>query len=183
MTRAASHVCGFCQTGHHNMCPTAVRNGNGTPISCPCECWSGQPQCMDCKNNTPGEVDDTTFLCTDVESCHLEQRARRESTPIYKFMEEYKAARRVAETMEEHGRYQRPAPATKATGQCLCCGGETKGGAFLPGHDARWIKALAAEVLGGAASEDEVVARAAAVSPALEGKLRRKLAALKEKAA
>lgn len=192
MTRPAAHVCGFCQTGHHNLCPTAVRNGNGTPISCPCECWDGQPKCMDCKNNTPGEVDDTLFTCTDVEACHLEQQTRRAASPIYKFMEEYKAARRVAEAMEAHGRYERTA-VPKAAGQCLCCGGDTKGGSFLPGHDARWIKTLAAEVFSAidagdpaaevADTERRVLEQAAQVSPALEGKLRRKLSAAKEKAA
>ena len=37
--------------------------------------------------------------------------------------------------------------ATKAAskpkvGACVCCGAETKGGSFLPGHDARFVSSL-----------------------------------------
>ena len=33
----------------------------------------------------------------------------------------------------------KPGAGRPASGKCICCGAPTKGGRFLPGHDAKWL--------------------------------------------
>lgn len=48
-----------------------------------------------------------------------------------------------------------PAPAAaKPAGTCACCGGTTKGGHYLPGHDARHASRLVKEILEGRDVQD-----------------------------
>lgn len=44
---------------------------------------------------------------------------------------------------------RRARPTGRTAGQCLCCGGPTKGGRFQPGHDARYKGRLRREALTG----------------------------------
>ena len=49
-------------------------------------------------------------------------------------------------------RVRKPSPPKPTTGKCECCGEPTKGGRFLPGHDARLASRLVQQALGGDAA-------------------------------
>lgn len=83
--------------------------------------------------------------------------------------ERREAARRLREENTMNATQPKPAattPASKEPKSCLCgCGGTTKGGRFLPGHDARYhsrLKREAAEAAAKAAAKMERQAKAAA---------------------
>lgn len=158
----AAHRCGFCQTGFHQNCPGATANGNGVMVVCPCKCKG--LVCRLCRSEE--QVDSTTWTCVDKESCRHATLARRQALreangyhlpemPVQsrRFAEGATEARKQAEidAADRHGPFlSAPKPRKAKDGydpapfgsRCHCgCKGSTKGGRFLPGHDAK-LKAL-----------------------------------------
>lgn len=146
--------CQFCADGFHGSCPGAVRNARPGNKLIKCYCCTREPYCVDCK--APHDADPETWSCRDRAACQLRVLARLEQSPLHRQLQECRSdsaerARRIrlaadairsgvpldeidefARPVEKKARQPRP-----ATGACECCGEPTRGGRFLPGHDAR----------------------------------------------
>lgn len=156
--RYAPMTCGFCATGHHNHCPRAVHNGNGSLVLCYCDqpyCGSQVTRCLDCRNEADGEVG-SNWRCIDRDACADAQRKRLDANPYLRLVREVE--RRVTETQTtEKAEKQAKTPRPQTT--CVHCGEPTKGGKFLPGHDAKYVAKRVEEVLaeGSTLTEDAVL--------------------------
>lgn len=184
--RDGQHVCGFCSTNHHGLCPGAVRNGNGDLIRCPCreQLRCGMLRCLDCGWRRPEDVNAQTWTCWDPEDCQARRKAKMEANPaiiqIRQIRAEQEAAREASGGTSEdtEGRTRPRGPrvttgATRATsGTCRCCGEPTRGGNFLPGHDSRYLSQLVEQFKNPTAEQDPAHARraAASISPAFLAK-------------
>lgn len=146
--------CGFCNDGAHYRCPGVIRNGNGSLWQCPCTATSrcGSLRCTECNNRVAGEVSDDG-LCHDRDACMAQIERQRE-----RWIEQNPGMVRAM-------RPASPEPLTKigvtfatkpSSGTCLCCGGATKGGMFLPGHDARWVSLQVKRYIDGGENRDDV---------------------------
>ena len=172
--KQSKHPCGFCSTGNrHDLCPGGILNGNQTEVYL-CGCTEHEPvvRCLECNNRTPGEVSRETWTCTDAEACAQKREKRRREADEALFGG--RAPTKVSEARERAPK----APAKAKGGQCLCCGEATKGGLFLPGHDARYLARTVEAVKGGASLDDTMTAWArAGISGALQAKLVKRLGA------
>lgn len=161
-------ISGFCGTGDHGSCPSAVRHMDGTKVAeCACRCQHRQ-RCLECGNTNPAEL--TGWACTNPSDCRDAIAARSAANPLRKELETVRmlggeARRRalhertvariradvaacgiddeighdVASDLNRPRRPRKPRQAARPTsGTCICgCEGTTKGGRFLPGHDAK----------------------------------------------
>lgn len=146
--------CNFCATGWHRSCPGAVRNAGPAGKLVLCYCCRLDPRCLDCGQTE--EVDSQTWSCVDEFGCALRVRARLDASPLHQQLQACRSdsaerARRIRTSAEELRRglpadeldeFDRPQEKKlrtprPATGNCECCGEPTRGGRFLPGHDAR----------------------------------------------
>lgn len=158
--------CQFCKSGLHRSCPGAVRTPKGPPLLCICAAQDAghpsRPRCLDCRETRSAELDVEKWVCVDKLACSVRVQQRCDSNPIYRMIRACQVSadndRRVSRTVyqariraglpdDEDEQYDaahaRPRSAPKSkTGTCLCCGAPTKGGRFLPGHDARHRGAL-----------------------------------------
>lgn len=62
-------------------------------------------------------------------------------------------------TSKPKGSFRKPSPPKPKTGKCECCGESTRGGRFLPGHDAKLASALKIRVKAGDAEAYEELKR------------------------
>lgn len=147
---AQNTLCGFCSTGNHDHCPIGVvmrkhtKYPNGVVWVCPCDnpgtCADQERRCTECGNQTAEEVDKASWLCIDTAACHAIVNSRRDSDPLLARIRE---AREMAKIEETEKKATKRAAAKPKTGTCICgCKGTTKGGKFLPGHDARFVSGL-----------------------------------------
>lgn len=162
-------TCSFCKNtapgpdGTHPRCPGAIRvPGTDRIIVCKC-CTPPNGQCTTCGNRD--DVDPLTFYCLDRYACSARVQKRMEANPLHRQLQEVRleaAAKRkrdrhlqgsilngvVASGVVEVDSFEttrngKPRkPARPREGKCACCGEPTKGGRFLPGHDARLVSAL-----------------------------------------
>lgn len=167
-------ICGFCQSGNHEHCPRGVRNGNGAILPCNCPqpyCGGQVVRCLECKNEEENEVSPDSWRCYDAEACRAEVAARLDRNPTIQLIREVE--KRVSEnTGTTTATKAEKAP--KAPTYCLHCGEATRGGKFLPGHDARWVADLVKDVVDAKVkTEDQVLEQmgAAGASETLQGKL------------
>jgi hypothetical protein len=155
-------VTGHCVNEHHGSCRGSGPNGAGSTWYCTCECHVEHPTCRDC-----GARDVEVTLegtCIDVEGCATTQQVRTASNPVHKTIREAlnhaaqaafikseqdaqkRARERAAAPSSPNGgpkaspqprpaRVARPAPTPQRCHDG--CGGTTKGGKFLAGHDAK----------------------------------------------
>lgn len=174
--------CGFCRAGRHQFCPGATDNpGTGGLAICPCDCID--IYCLDCFASTDMvEIDLETRRCIDRFECVRAVAERVEAAELVRQLRECQSTR-----FESGEAIPRPRRATKTEvivkkaaqarakeGKCRCCGEVTKGGAFLPGHDARYIKILATGINEGVF--DPIEARKSlADKPALLAKLDKRI--------
>lgn len=124
--------CGFCADGKHANCCVAIRWGkHGERIwrcSCTCETATTGTRCLDC-GRKGREVTDRS-VCVDQDECRgYVQSRRRDYMTGQPQLDGDGAPRRL------------PKHRTPAGGRCICCEAPTRGGRFLPGHDARWLSA------------------------------------------
>lgn len=148
---AKTGICGFCSTGHHDKCPIGVvmrkhsnpKYKDGVVWVCPCpsgECADKERKCTECGNQNAVEVDRATWMCIDTEACLATVTTRRENDPL---LAKIREARDMAKITETEKTTAKRAAAKPKTGTCVCgCKGTTKGGKFLPGHDARFVSTL-----------------------------------------
>lgn len=192
-------VCGFCLTNHHTpteqnptaQCVGAVLNSpEGVPqvYRCPCTCAGNRPRCFNCGARYDEEEAKTAltsmWTCTDVEGCQARISRRRKANPAIVLIDQFFEEREEMATKTATKRAAKKAAAKPTSGKCLCCDKATKGGKFLPGHDARYISQFVEAVISGntTAAKAKGELRAQGVSPALLGKFDKGLAAAKAKA-
>lgn len=157
--------CNFCATGHHGSCPGAVRNARrGRLVRC--YCCERPPYCLDCRATE--DVDPAEWICRDLLGCQARVRARLEDSPLHRQLQECRTesaerSRRMRITAEairagldpdeidefDRPQEKKPRVPRPAVGACECCGEATKGGRFLPGHDARLKSKLRKEAKDG----------------------------------
>ena len=171
---SGTRACGFCSVNNHDHCIVVIRNGNGTPWRCGCGCGESVNgvKCVDCGNRNIEEVDARLSLCSDRQACADTLETRRRNSPVHQFiteshtrLKEKKMSETTTKTREK----------VVKVGKCRCCAGETKGGEFLPGHDARFVGQLAVQVVGGSASRDDAFEKLEGL-PKLQAKLDARLA-------
>jgi hypothetical protein len=155
ITVVNSKRCGFCATNQHGRCSIGVvrhkgesqKYPNGVVWICSCEeggCTSGRRKCAVCNNMNTEEVDPLTWTCIDVEACHATIEIKRENSPFLAQLRDIKE--KVTMAKIEEGEKTKAAAKPK-TGKCVHCGAETKGGSFLPGHDAAFVSGLVKDVV------------------------------------
>lgn len=169
--------CGFCGGGNHDRCPRGFLN-SGRIWVCPCPAYHPQPlRCITC--NTYG--DDSTihpelYRCRDLAACERDHANRLSADPTVQIVREVRARVTERKTIMADDVKTKKTPA-KAAKDCTCnCGGKTKGGTFLPGHDARHISALVNLVLAQPAQEGEFRNEVKGLSEALQKKFEKSLA-------
>lgn len=155
MVATKTMKCGFCDTGAHARCPWGVANGDGKIVICICRnCHDPEHRrCIDCGNRRAEEVGDV-WKCLDRDACAAEQQRKIDANPFVQQMSAVRASREAVQalagvrtTLEPTGPPETPrSPAPRAARDCLCeCGGQTKGGKFLPGHDSKYLNSLVAQ--------------------------------------
>lgn len=168
--------CGNCAAGQHQLCRSRYFNPKThSLIACPCPEPHPPVRCRDCGQSVEelGEL----LTCADPAACRLRIEAHLADNPLHQLLLECQTTRlesgEVVERPRRDAKFREPKAAR--SGACLCCGEPTKGGLFLPGHDARFIKILAARVGSGELTPTE--AGAALPTDALRGKLTKRLEA------
>jgi hypothetical protein len=174
-TALGNRLCGFCKSprdasGVHTNCPGAVANGDGQIIICPCKCKG--LICRECRGTE--NIDPTTWLCIDRDACRLATQARRAAARAangYTLPDVPVQSRKFAGgATEPRGRAVEGSRPRKAKdgydpkpfgSRCHCgCKGLTKGGRFLPGHDAKLKSILSDQVRTHKDRARRIVARA-----------------------
>lgn len=125
----------------------------GEALYCPCTDQSHgddeTPRCRNCGHRW-GEVEELNpdLTCLDAAGCALRIEARLAADPLHQLILQCRTTRLEGGEVVE--RKRRPTPVEKQARKveraaakqrpCTCgCEGVTKGGAFLPGHDARFV--------------------------------------------
>lgn len=148
----ASPVLGWCESGHHHLCPGVLpdaafqgegKNAKRMDVKCACDC--AHDRCRVCGRRGL-ELDDTN-RCADAEDCHEYMKAKPKHPAVQQIEQiRHESAEKARKSRENN---RRSACASKSAegrddtserqreGRCHCCGGATKGGRFLPGHDAK----------------------------------------------
>lgn len=142
--------CGWCGTGHHDGCRVKLKMTNGL-WTCGCECVEREhkTRCTRCgRRDQPVTNHDSS--CIDVEGCYNYVEQRRRSNPQWLALQ---AVTQLKEKRMSAATEEKVAKAPK-TGECRCCGGTTKGGDFLPGHDARFVSEQAVAYLNAESDDD-----------------------------
>jgi len=140
-TKVGILICGFCSTRNCEHCPRAIRHESGKIWRCECTrpyCGGQVMRCLDCKNETDGEIA-VDWRCIDQEACELAVKKRLDANPTIQMIRELEI--RVSENTATEAKVKRE-KAPKEPTNCIHCGEPTKGGKFLPGHDARMVAEL-----------------------------------------
>lgn len=194
-------TCGACSAGMHHLCPVAVWSpgsskgkdkGRGVALWCPClvepphtdRAHPTGPRCRECGAREPMVELGPDLTCTDRAACALAIEARLSNDPLHQLIVECRTAK--MENGEWVERPRRATPRERAAAKaervarrsrpCTCgCLGTTKGGAFLPGHDARYVSTLVAAVREGGLDRAEAMLRLGDF-PALLAKFEKRLA-------
>lgn len=185
-------TCGYCTSGHHKYCPRAVANEGRTKIwPCACddpECGGGSIlRCLTCKNERPGEVSPAMWECLDPEACAAQVQKNLARNPGYQQIREItmpKATAAKATAAKTAAKKAKAEPRDCADG----CGGQTSGGLFLPGHDAKLLSVKVAEVAEGRFTQATIKAVAGSMrelgcSDALLNKFSQRVTIAKDRAA
>ena len=146
-------ACGFCASGAHARCPGTLING-GTLWRCPCTATPSCSvlRCTTCGNREPGTVADSG-VCSDQDACAVAVAASRHATLVMLNMDDTSTDGEASigpgpgpgssTSRQPRARAPKvpgkPGAGRPASGKCICCGAPTKGGRFLPGHDAKWL--------------------------------------------
>lgn len=138
----------------HSKCKGVLLGGNGQVQSvCPCVCHKGQKRCSDC-GTEDSELNPATLRCVNRTHCAERIQAKLESSAKWKMLQECVAAGRAVAAQREP---RVPSQARAREGTCQHCGEPTRGGIFLPGHDAKLKGSLRKAALSSAADVDAMV--------------------------
>lgn len=129
----------------HNLCHGYYPRQGGGYYTCPCSRHQGENRCRYCRYDHGSNVDGydvASRRCLDNDACT--RRMRPESQAV----QEQITAARAATRQSRPGR------------SCECnCGGTTRGGRFLPGHDAKLKSLLLRAAAGGDTEAGEELRR------------------------
>lgn len=166
--RTKKWKCGFCSSGAHRSCPGAVENGQRGLLLCACtnpDCLR-PPRCLVCNLTEPDEVDQRRWRCLDRSACAVRVELRKQNNYLWQKLQACRvsgvnarrarrelAERLKAEIGDEMDEFERPLEEdqnrrrtqkrTASPRPCDCgCSGVTRGGLFLPGHDAKLKSSL-----------------------------------------
>lgn len=157
--------CNFCASGLHGSCPGAVRNGKKQLVLC--YCCRIDPRCLHCGHDRPEDVDPKLWSCLFPTECDGRIQRRLEHSPLWNQLQQCRTdslerrrrvrteadriRAQVGEELDEFDRplERKPRPPRATVGECECCGAATRGGKFLPGHDARLKSRLRAAAKSG----------------------------------
>lgn len=195
--KVASHPCGFCQTGHHlpteanpmAQCVGAVANypeGIYQVFRCSCTCAGNRPRCFNCNTRYSEEEAQAAltsmWTCVDIEGCQARIARRRKSNPALALIDQIMEEREMPTATKTKSKTKTATAAKPTTGKCRCCDGATKGGNFLPGHDARYVSQFVEAVQAKHTTAAKVKAELKGISDALVGKFEKSLAQSQAKA-
>lgn len=191
-------TCGFCAWpaldwegpgNPHPHCPRAVRNGPNAQyklITCECTepgCGDQILRCTYCKTEEEGAIDPNDWSCFDREACTDRIQTRLVSNPLYQELIEIRSTAMAKVANENAEKAAKKAVAAPKVGKCLHCGEATKGGNFLPGHDAAYVSALVKDSLAKPANETKNRQKAVDASAPLGAKFDKSIGLAKDKAA
>jgi hypothetical protein len=141
--------------------------------------------CLECKNQNRDEVDERTWSCIDRHVCAGILAKRRENSRLWQMLQaarshsanvrrakRMKAQALATELVHDDARIEQvhkqldslasirsksrgSSPPRPKQGKCECCGEATRGGRFLPGHDAKLASRLKERVASGDAKAYE----------------------------
>lgn len=154
-------VCNPCKEGKCAYCVIAARNPRLGAFPCRCTKCSHPAQCLDCRNTNPDEISVDQYKCIDPDGCRGRISARLERSALWRMLQDCRAAGAAERARVARGRMKimatlppdeedsaaprpkrKPGAARAKSGTCLCCGEPTRGGKFLPGHDAKLAAVL-----------------------------------------
>ena len=196
--------CGWCINEDHENCVVTIEVSTGV-WRCPCDVsivvaggpLSGQvlhcddprirgTRCTKCRRRGV-EVDDKS-RCIDQDNCKGYLAQQRAADPAFQMMDQI-THEQVAHAPKKEARGTGPREPKVTSGECQCCGGATKGGKFLPGHDARYVTqqaqafvALDASVVGNQEGAHALYTKMEDLGPALHAKWVKRVEALRAKA-
>lgn len=164
--------CGFCIDGRHQLCCVVLRQGSAktghTLWRCGCSCDTAKgTRCLNCGRRGVEVVPGST--CLDAEECGIYVETKRSA----KCRDLFGSDDQPRPTGGEPAKRSPRKPANPSSGQCLCCGDATRGGRFLPGHDARWLSQRAASYL--ETADEAIVEEIRSTSDALFAKFAKKV--------
>ena len=153
ITVVETKQCGMCMTNDHDKCVVGTKHQGrhlkypyGVVWQCGC-CGTQRRKCADCGNRNTEEVNPDTWTCLDTESCQDTVERRREANPFFAQLRDIQERVQMAKIENDKAKAEKRAAAKPKTGTCVCgCNGTTKGGKFLPGHDARFVSTLVGKV-------------------------------------
>lgn len=164
LTVKEGHLCGFCNTGNTEKCVRGTKYMGIQPhakfpegVVWVCRSANGERRCARCNNRNTPEIDPETWECFDIEGCHATISKRLDDDPFIQELREIKERVNMAKIQDNKAKTEKVAKAPKEPTYCVCCGEATKGGKFLPGHDARHVATLVEAVL----SKNQTKAQAA----------------------
>lgn len=182
--RFSKHPCGFCaHTQSHEKCPSGVLNGNMTQVlRCPCGCpRSLEVRCIKCNSREQSEISPETWTCLDADGCEARREHKILHDPV---IQSIRALSSSAKKQERAAKQEQRAASSRRGGGgqpslCLHCGEPTKGGRFLPGHDAAFLSFAVKQVREGENTADNIRAswRILGISDALTAKFEKRIAA------
>lgn len=188
--RDGGHQCGFCGSGDTDRCVRGTKYMGNLPhakfpegVVWVCKNANGERRCARCNNRKTKEIDPETWECFDVEGCHATVEKRLQDDPFMQELREIKERVDMAKIQDNKVKAEKVTK-TKEPTHCVCCGEATKGGKFLPGHDARYVSTLVEAVI----SKNQTKAQAAktlkdaGASDALQAKFEKSLGLATEKA-
>jgi hypothetical protein len=121
---------------HHDRCAGAYAQPSGVIITCPCPRHAGEQRCRVCRHDhtVAEDFDPAGRQCADHDSCARRISTAHHESPARQAIKEARAT----------------ITPRKAARDCECaCGGQTRGGRFMPGHDAKLKSILLARARAG----------------------------------
>lgn len=182
--RRAPWQCGFCGSGNHERCTGAAVSG-GKIMRCACKVHPLVQRCLECGNTRGEELTDWACTnptdCADAIAARSASNPLRKELETVKALGGEARRRALDERLQREirravavcgiddqlgddvARNRPPTPRARTsrasrprTGQCVCgCAGQTKGGKFQPGHDAKLKSALKKAIVEGDATAYE----------------------------
>lgn len=172
--------CGFCISGACSQCPGGLEHKGGLIWKCGCTKHPLVIRCLDCGNRNPEEINPDKYRCIDKQDCKDRASKRLNDNPVVQKIREITG---MSETETEAKAAKKPVKRNVQTSYCLHCQEPTKGGKFVPGHDAQWVAKLVRDVMAGLTTEAKVAAHLRQVaSDALAAKFTKSLGLARAKA-
>lgn len=140
--------------GWHRLCPIAYLGGGRLTI-CTHDWHDANPRCRVCRQDRHHDYLDGTSACLDRALCFETRETDMATDPRFERLRAIVARAQVeSEGVRAERRERRESsPGRPSSGSCHHCGGPTKGGKFIAGHDAKLKGELIREATAEAVAE------------------------------